>query len=125
MSFLGNLSDGMKRLKVFSGQSSISLCQGLQVKQLWKLQSRAVKTRRWLQGNTFMLFQMGMFPLLFFLAALYFIKMQPGNLQVSLIPWEKEAFCKMPANLWQKMMDIYFPNSRWLRVTKRYLRQAG
>ncbi|KAA9038577.1 hypothetical protein FW778_13545 [Ginsengibacter hankyongi] len=60
----------------------------------------------------------GHVPLAFLFSGTLFYKDINGNLQVSLIPWEKEATHKMPAYLWQEMMDIYFPDSRWLRVKK-------
>jgi len=60
----------------------------------------------------------GNVPLAFLFSGTLFYKDPDGNLQVTLIPWEKEALCKMPANLWQEMMDIHFPNSRWMRVRK-------
>lgn len=60
----------------------------------------------------------GHVPLAFLFSGTLFYKDADGNLQVSLVPWEKEALHKMPANLWQDMMDTYFPNSRWVRVRK-------
>lgn len=42
----------------------------------------------------------------------------PTGLQVAQISWEKEAHYRMPASLWRKMMDVYFPNSAWLRLRK-------
>ena len=60
----------------------------------------------------------GYVPLAFLFSGTLFYKDADGNLQITLIPWEKEAFCKMPANLWQEMMDTHFPNSRWMRVRK-------
>ncbi len=69
-------------------------------------------------GKYFYAVSDGHIPLAFLFSGTLFYKDAEGNLQVLLIPWEKEAFCKMPASLWQNMMDIYFPNCRWLRVTK-------
>lgn len=40
------------------------------------------------------------------------------GLQVSQISWEKEAHYRLPAGLWHKLMDLYFPNSAWLRLRK-------
>ena len=57
-------------------------------------------------------------PLAFLFSGTLFYKDTEGDLQISLVPWEKEAFYKMPASLWQNLMDIYFPNCRWLRVSK-------
>lgn len=56
----------------------------------------------------------------------------PTGLQVSLIPWEKEATYRLPASLWHRLMESYFPNSAWVRVHKdvfdrlaRYKRRHG
>lgn len=57
-------------------------------------------------------------PLAFLFSGTLFYKDAGGHLQVMLVPWEKEAFCKMPAALWQQMMDMYYPNSRWVQVKK-------
>lgn len=37
-----------------------------------------------------------------------------GMLQVSQIPWEKEANCRLPVRTWREMMDLYYPDSAWL-----------
>lgn len=60
----------------------------------------------------------GFVPLAFLFSGTLFYKDADGKLQITLVPWEKEAFCKMQANLWQEMMDTHFPNSRWMRVRK-------
>jgi hypothetical protein len=39
-----------------------------------------------------------------------------GGLQVSLVPWEKEARYRMPAAVWRELMDHYFPGEAWLRL---------
>ncbi|MEO7294340.1 MAG: DUF6084 family protein [Ginsengibacter sp.] len=57
-------------------------------------------------------------PLAFLFSGTLFYKDPEGNLQITLVPWEKEAFCKMPAALWQEMMDTHYPNSRWLQIRK-------
>ena len=41
-----------------------------------------------------------------------------GALQVTLVPWEKEATYRMPVRVWREMMDHYFPNSAWLRLRR-------
>ena len=60
----------------------------------------------------------GNIPLAFLFSGTLFYKDSGDNLQITLIPWEKEALCKMPAGLWQQMMDTHFPNSRWIRMRK-------
>jgi hypothetical protein len=37
-----------------------------------------------------------------------------GPLQISPIPWEKEAVFRLPVSVWKEMMDQYYPNSAWL-----------
>jgi len=37
-----------------------------------------------------------------------------GSLQVAQIPWDKEARYRMPVQVWNKMMELYYPNSAWL-----------
>lgn len=69
-------------------------------------------------GKYFYAVSNGLVPLAFLFSGTLFYKDAADNLQVILIPWEKEALYKMPADLWQKMMDIHFPNCRWLRMPK-------
>ena len=40
------------------------------------------------------------------------------GLQVEQIPWDKEAKFRLPIQVWQDMMDQYFPNSAWIRLRK-------
>lgn len=39
---------------------------------------------------------------------------ESGALQVAQIPWEKEAHYRLPVQVWNQMMEIYYPNSAWL-----------
>ncbi len=32
------------------------------------------------------------------------------------VPWDSEATYRMPAAVWRDVMDLYFPNSAWVRV---------
>jgi hypothetical protein len=41
-----------------------------------------------------------------------------AGLQVEQIPWDKEATFRLPVRLWKEMMELYFPNSAWLRLRK-------
>jgi hypothetical protein len=41
-----------------------------------------------------------------------------GALQVTQISWDKEAKFRLPVQVWKDMMDIYYPNSSWLRLRK-------
>ena len=39
-------------------------------------------------------------------------------LQVSQVPWNREANFRIPVALWKQMMDTYYPNSAWLRLER-------
>lgn len=41
-----------------------------------------------------------------------------GALRTALIPWESEARYRMPAALWRQAMDVFFPSSAWLRLSR-------
>jgi hypothetical protein len=41
-----------------------------------------------------------------------------GGLQVSPIPWDKEARFRLPVKVWRDMMESYYPNSAWLCLHK-------
>ena len=45
-----------------------------------------------------------------------FYALPDGTLQVTPIPWNKEACFRLPVEVWRKMMDEYYPNSAWLSV---------
>jgi hypothetical protein len=34
------------------------------------------------------------------------------------VPWHKESHFKMPAAVWHQLMDLYFPNSGWIRLRR-------
>jgi hypothetical protein len=60
----------------------------------------------------------GDMPLLFLFSGTIFYEGSEGALQVSQIPWTKEAAFRVPVALWQEMMACYYPNSVWLRLRK-------
>ncbi|MGI8958183.1 MAG: DUF6084 family protein [Bryobacteraceae bacterium] len=39
-------------------------------------------------------------------------------LQVTPVPWSKEARFRLPVRIWREMMDLYYPNSAWLYLRK-------
>src|SRR5438045_7886285 len=53
-------------------------------------------------------------PLNFLFSGTVFYADGDGALQVSPIPWDKEARFRLPLKAWKEMMDIYYPNSAWL-----------
>src|SRR5580658_3826042 len=53
-------------------------------------------------------------PLCFLFSGTVFYADDGGALQVTPIPWDKEARFRLPVKSWHEMMDIYYPNSAWL-----------
>ncbi|HLJ90179.1 MAG TPA: DUF6084 family protein [Candidatus Angelobacter sp.] len=37
-----------------------------------------------------------------------------GSLQVTPIPWDREARFRLPVTMWKEMMEAYYPNTSWL-----------
>ncbi len=60
----------------------------------------------------------GEIPLCFLFSGTIFYEAAAGNLQVAQIPWDKEATFRLPATIWRKLMDFYYPNSAWLCLRK-------
>jgi Family of unknown function (DUF6084) len=56
----------------------------------------------------------GEVPLNFLFSGTIFYADASGALQVTPIPWDKEARFRLPIKAWDKMMEIYYPNSAWL-----------
>ncbi len=61
-----------------------------------------------------------------------FYTAEDGALQIAQIPWEKEATFRLPVATWQRLMDLYYPNSAWLNLHRdvfdrlyRYKMQHG
>jgi hypothetical protein len=60
----------------------------------------------------------GEIPLVLQLSGTIFYANENGALQVAQIPWSKETKYRLPVKVWQEMMDIYYPNSVWLRLRR-------
>lgn len=56
----------------------------------------------------------GEVPLCLLFSGTVFYTDEDGYLQVSQIPWEKEATFRLPVALWREMMERYYPNCAWL-----------
>jgi hypothetical protein len=74
----------------------------------------------------------GEIPLNFLFSGSCFYAAANGALQVAPIPWDKEARFRLRQNAWREMMDVYYPNSAWLRIRRdifdrlqRYKSRAG
>ena len=62
----------------------------------------------------------GEIPLLFLFSGTVFAKGAAG-LQVSQVPWHKDATYRLPVRVWRELMNLYFPNSGWLRLQRETL----
>jgi hypothetical protein len=59
----------------------------------------------------------GEIPLLFLFNGTVFAK-APTGLSVSQLAWHKDATYRLPVRVWREVMDLYFPNSGWLRLRR-------
>jgi hypothetical protein len=56
-------------------------------------------------------------PLILLLSGTVFTKGESG-FSAEPLSWNSEASYKMPVSVWRDMMDLYFPNSAWIRVQR-------
>jgi len=59
----------------------------------------------------------GDIPLLLLFSGTVFTRGQSG-FTAEPVPWDQEASYAMPVSVWRSVMDQYFPNSGWLRLTR-------
>jgi len=60
----------------------------------------------------------GEIPLTLLFSGTVFYDAGDSTLQVAQIPWEKEAVYRLPVNIWEEMMDHYYPNTAWLTLRR-------
>jgi hypothetical protein len=70
-------------------------------------------------------FEDGEIPLCFLFSGTVFYEGGGGGLQVSQIPWDKEAYFRLPAATWKALMDLYYPNCAWLPLRKDVFDRLG
>jgi Family of unknown function (DUF6084) len=56
----------------------------------------------------------GEVPLTLLFSGTIFYTTDQGLLQVSQVPWEKEAAFRLKVQVWKDMMELYYPKSAWL-----------
>lgn len=69
----------------------------------------AVATAKYFNG-----LEEGCVPLTLLFSGSVFYEGDDGALQVTQIPWSREAAYALPAAVWKRMMDAYYPNTAWL-----------
>jgi hypothetical protein len=62
----------------------------------------------------------GEVPLLMLFSGTAFFKAEAG-FTIEQVPWHKEANHRLPVRVWRELMDLYFPNSAWIRLRKETL----
>jgi hypothetical protein len=60
----------------------------------------------------------GEIPLCFLFSGTIFYEAEERGLQAARVPWDREAYFRLPAATWNAMMDLYYPNSAWLGLRK-------
>ena len=46
-----------------------------------------------------------------------------GRIQVQQVPWSKEAAYRLPVPVWREAIDAHFPNSAWIKMSRRTLEE--
>jgi Family of unknown function (DUF6084) len=67
----------------------------------------------------------GDIPLLLLFSGSVFAPSGTGGISVEQIPWDREARLRLPVRLWRELMDAYYPNSGWLRLSRDVLDELG
>jgi hypothetical protein len=57
-------------------------------------------------------------PLCFLFSGTIFYRGADDALQVAQIPWDREAYFRLPAAASRALMDLHYPNGAWLRLRK-------
>ncbi len=62
--------------------------------------------------------EIGEIPILVQFSGTVFYAGEDGALQVSPIPWSREAAYNLPVAVWKEMMEMYYPNTAWLSLRR-------
>ncbi len=57
-------------------------------------------------------------PLVFQFSGTIFYAAADGSIQIAQIGWDRESRFRLSARVWREMMDLYYPNSAWLRLRR-------
>ena len=60
----------------------------------------------------------GEVPVLLLFSGSVFYTSDGTNLQVGRIAWTKEAEYQLPVQVWKNLIELYYPNSAWLRLRR-------
>jgi len=62
----------------------------------------------------------GAIPLLLLFSGTIF-SVRDGRMSVAQVPWSKESAFGLPVEVWRQTVDVHFPNSGWLRLSRHTL----
>jgi hypothetical protein len=62
----------------------------------------------------------GEIPLLLLFSGTVF-SVTDGRISVQLVPWSKEAPCRIPISVWREAIDVHFPNAAWIKMSTQTL----
>ena len=57
-------------------------------------------------------------PMTFLMSGSVFYEDRAGALQVTPIPWDREAAFRLPVSVWRALIDHYYPNVAWLALRR-------
>jgi len=60
----------------------------------------------------------GELPLGFYFNGTIFYESAHGGLQVAQVPWDREAYFRLPVSTWKELTEAYYPNTAWLCLRK-------
>jgi uncharacterized protein DUF6084 len=60
----------------------------------------------------------GEVPMTFMFSGSIFYEDGAGALQVTPIPWDREAMFRLPVRVWRELIDHYYPNVAWLALRR-------
>ena len=60
----------------------------------------------------------GSVPLTLLFSGTVFFTAAGGNLQVVHLPWDREAQCALPVQVWREALEQAFPGTAWVRVRR-------
>ena len=62
--------------------------------------------------------QTGEIPVTVLFSGTVFYRGGTDNLQVAQVPWNREAGCRVPVELWKRLMDQHYPNAVFLELSR-------
>jgi len=68
-------------------------------------------------GQYFHALREGVVPFVLLFSGTAFSKGEKG-FWVDQVPWHLEAPCRMPIEVWQRLIDLYFPGEAWIRMRR-------